>query len=80
MKAGHPPHDQFKYEKVGVLPIWAYSRVGPSSERNIRLYYLYRQYSTPTFSYFDLYLYSAYAAHYIYMTMQLRYPSEYRTA
>ena len=27
--------------------------------------------STPTFLYFDLYLYSAYAAHYVYFTLML---------
>ena len=48
-----------KYKKVGVLPI----RV--VQFRNIRLYYLYNIGSTPTFLYFDLYLYSAYAAHYV---------------
>ena len=56
MKAGHPPHDQFKYEKVGVLPIWAYSRVGPSSKRNVRHYYLYRQYTNYLFIFRFVYL------------------------
>ena len=50
------------------------SSVGPSSERNsnaranarnVRLYYPSIG-STPTFLYFDLYLYAAYAAHYVY--------------
>ena len=49
-----------KYETVVVLPIRIVksnvSSVGPSSERST---------CTPTFSYFDLYPYTAYAAHYI---------------
>ena len=68
---------QSKYKKVGVLPIrivWSkkyrkniflfLSDEGPMLEtldRTIRIG------STPTFLYFDLYLYSAYAAHYVYI-------------
>ena len=37
-----------------------------ANARNIRLYYI-RIGSTPTFLYFDLYLYSAYAADYVYI-------------
>ena len=63
-----------KYKKVGVQPIRIVKSESPSSERvflwayarNVRLYYLYRQY-TPTFLYFDLYLNTAYAAHYVYI-------------
>ena len=59
-----------KYKKVGVLPIrivWSnVSSIDPSSERN----------STKTFLYFDLYLYSAYAAHYVYIEIHL-YTSRY---
>ena len=59
-----------KYKKVGVLPIrivWPnVSSIDPSSERN----------STKTFLYFDLYLYSAYAAHYVYIEIHL-YTSRY---
>ena len=61
-------------EKVGVLPIQIVksnvSSVGPSSEtfktnaRNVRLYYPYWQY-TNLFILYDLYLYSANAAHYV---------------
>ena len=50
--------------------------IGPSSERNranarnVRLYYItIRIGSTPTLLYFDLYLYSAHAAHYAYFTL-----------
>ena len=48
------------YKKVGVLPIrivWS----------NVTLDHTIRIGSTPTFLYFDLYLYSAYAAHYVYI-------------
>ena len=64
-----------KYKKVGVLPIrivWSnVSSIGPSSEKNEgpmleTLDHTLRIGSTPTFLYFDLYLYSAYAAHYVY--------------
>ena len=46
----------------------ALSSVGPSSAnvRNVRLYYPYIG-STLTFLYFDLYLNTAYAAHYVYL-------------
>ena len=47
-----------KYEKVLFL-----SDEGPTLET---LDYTIRIGSTPTFLYFDLYLYSAYAAHYVY--------------
>ena len=52
------------------------SSIGPSSERRANadegpmletLDYTIRIGSTPTFLYFDLYLYSTYAAHYVYM-------------
>ena len=70
---------QMEYEKVGVLPItdskvqhfehWPFVS-GPflSDERPTleTLYFTIRIGSTPTFSYFHLYLYSAYAAHYVY--------------
>ena len=36
--------------------------------RNVRIRFLYRQY-TPTFLYFNLYLNTAYAAHYVYFTI-----------
>ena len=64
-----------KYEKVGVLPIRIVksnvSSVGPSSERNEgptfeTLDFIIRIGRTPTFSYFGLYLYSAYSAHCVY--------------
>ena len=77
---------QSKYKKVGVLPIriaWSnVSSIGPSSERNRKIIFLFlsdegpmletldhtiRIGSTPTFLYFDLYLYSANAAHYVYI-------------
>ena len=59
-----------KYKKVGVLPIRIVksdvSSVGPSSEGNIKTFnFTIRIGSTPTFLYFDLYLNTAYAAHYI---------------
>ena len=69
-----------KYRKVGVLPIWiVQSNVtsgDPSSERNsLSLSYegpmletfdvSIRIGSTPNFSYFDLYLYSAYAGNHV---------------
>ena len=72
-----------KYEKLGVLPLRIVksnvSSVGPSSEpekhgncfsltkgeRSKRI----RICSTSTFSYFDLYLYSVYAAHYVYLNV-----------
>ena len=56
-----------KYKKAGVLPIrivWSnVSSIGPSSEN----WSFIRIGSTPTFLYFDLYLYSAYTAHYVYI-------------
>ena len=72
-----------KYKKVGVLPIqivWSnVSSIGPSSERNWflsdegpmleTLDHTIRVGSTPTFLYFDLYLYSAYTAHYVYFNI-----------
>ena len=66
---------------VGVLPIRiVYSNVlsiGPSSDLFLSdegpmlemLEYTIRIGSTPTILYFDLYLYSAYAAHYVYLIM-----------
>ena len=69
-----------KYKKVGVLPIWIVksklSSVGLSSERNTMflsdegptletLDHTIHIGSTPTFLYFDLYLNTAYAAHYV---------------
>ena len=53
---------KLKYRKVGVLPIHL-SDEGPTLET---LDYTIRIGSTPTFLYFDLYLYSAYAADYVY--------------
>ena len=67
-----------KYEKVGVLLIRIVksnvssvlflflSDEGPMLET---LDYTIRIGSTPTFLYFDLYLYSAYAAHCVYYTL-----------
>ena len=60
-----------KYKKAGVLPIrivWSnvsgfLSDEGPMLET---LDHTIRIGSTPTFLYFDLYLYSAYAARYVY--------------
>ena len=75
-------HQQIElYKNVGVLPIWIVKfnvlSVGPSSERNIflsdkgptleTLNFTIHVGSTPTFSNFDLYLNTAYAAHYIYI-------------
>ena len=63
---------KLKYKKVGVLPmriVWSnVSSIGPSSERPMleTLDYTIRIGSSPTFLYFDLYLYSAYAGHYVY--------------
>ena len=58
-----------KYKKVGVLPIRIIksnvSSVGPSSERTTRFTLTYLDF-TPTFLYFDLYLNTDYAAHYVY--------------
>ena len=68
-----------KYKKFGILPIWIaksnVSSIGPSLERIMflsdegptlkTLDFTIRIGSTPTFLYFDLYLYSAYAAHYV---------------
>ena len=39
------------------------------------LHYTIRIGSTPTFLHFDLYLYSAYAAHYVYYIIQVRFIS-----
>ena len=52
-----------KYKKVGVLPI----RIVKSNVSSVRpsLDFTIRIGSTPTFSYFELYLYSAYAAHFV---------------
>ena len=70
---------QIEIEKVGVLSIWIVKSnvlsVGASSERNLdegptlgTLDFTFNIGSTPTFLYFDLYLlYSAYAAHYVYI-------------
>ena len=44
---------------------------GPTLETLDYIYYPYWQY-TPTFLYFDLYLYSAYAGHYVYIYIQWR--------
>ena len=41
-----------------------YKALSLSSERNVRLYFLYRQYTN--LLYFNLYLNTAYAAHYVY--------------
>ena len=72
---GVPNFYKTKYKKVGVLPIRIVSSVGPSSERNMILSnegptvetfdFILRMGSTPTFLYFDLYLNTAYAAHYV---------------
>ena len=52
-----------KYKKVGVLPIRiVWSNEGPMLET---LDHTIRIGSTPTFLYFDLYLHSAYAAHFV---------------
>ena len=58
-----------KYEKVSVPPIRITNPFltdeGPTLET---LDVTIRISSTPTFSYYDMYLYSAYAAHYVYLT------------
>ena len=38
--------------------------------QNVRLYYPYRQYTNLTFFYFDLYLNTAYATHYVYFNIE----------
>ena len=55
-----------KYKKVGVLPIWIVGALPNEGQTLETLDYTIRIGSTPTFLYFDLYLYSAYAAHYVY--------------
>ena len=47
--------------------IWFLSDEGPMLET---LDYIIRIGSTPTFLYFDLYLYCAYGAHYVYFTLK----------
>ena len=47
-----------------VYLLWFFSDEGPMLET---LDHTIRIGSTPTFLYFDLYLYSAYAAHYVYL-------------
>ena len=57
---------KLKYKMVGVLPIWIVNSNVSSSDQGPTLEtldYTIRIGSTPTFLYFDLYLYSAYAAH-----------------
>ena len=65
---------KLKYKKVGVLPIWIVrsnvSSVGLSSEiekdkRSKRLDFTIHIDNTPTSLYFDLYLNTAFAAHYV---------------
>ena len=70
---------QIEIKKVGVLSIWIVKSnvlsVGASSERNMdedptlgTLEFTFHIGSTTTVLYFDLYLlYSAYAAHYVYI-------------
>ena len=41
-----------------------------ANARNVRLYTIRIGSAPPTFLYFDLYLYSAYAAHYVYFTFE----------
>ena len=64
-----------KYEKVGVLPIWIVKSTFRALALRQRanegsmletLDFTFHIGSTPTVSYFDLYLYSAYAANYVY--------------
>ena len=50
------------------MALWFLSDEGPMLET---LDYTIRIGSTPTFLYFDLYLYSAYAAFFVYFTMAL---------
>ena len=54
----------FNYLATAYVTVFLWRR---ANARNVRLYY-HRIGSTPTFLYFDLYLYSAYAAHYVYVT------------
>ena len=71
-----------KYKKVGELPIRiVYSLTFRASALRQRetdegpmletLDYTIRSGSTPTSLYFDLYLYSAYAAHYVYLYLYI---------
>ena len=55
-------------QKINFIYFLFLSDEGPMLEA---LDYTIRIGSTPTFLYFDLYLYSAYAAHYVYFTFSL---------
>ena len=63
----YPTKTNLKYKMVSVLPIWIVksnvSSVGPTLET---LGFAFKIGSTSTFLYFDLYLNTAYAAHYVY--------------
>ena len=56
-------HSSERGEKGGKVGFFLLSDEGPTLET---LDFTIRIGSTPTFSYFDLYLYSAYAVHYVY--------------
>ena len=63
---------QFIYNYVfTIYHTYKFSLWRRANARNVRLYYPYWQYTYDTFLYFKIYLYSGYAAHYVYFNLKL---------